>query len=268
MPPPLVSIVTPSFNQVKYIEHTVLSVLNQDYPNIEYIIFDGGSTDGSIDVIKKYADKLTYWVSEADKGQSDAINKGWRMAKGDILFYLNSDDLLYDNQVVSKIVAAYKLNPKAAVFYGDCQIIDSKGNNVKFKKAQPCNTNMLLKTNEFASILYQTSSFFNGKYLREINYLQTNLHYCMDYELIVSLSEKGEMVYLPVTVASFRVHGESKSHLGNVPMMNEMLQIKFKHHFWHGIQYLWTYLKFRFFLVLPMKLKKALKPELYERYFS
>ena len=115
---PLVSIVTPSYNQAQFLERTILSVISQDYPCIEYIVMDGGSTDGSVNILEKYSQKITFWVSEKDKGQSDAINKGWRMAKGEYCCYLNSDDMLAPS-AISKIVSTFEKNPNAGVVYGD-----------------------------------------------------------------------------------------------------------------------------------------------------
>jgi glycosyltransferase involved in cell wall biosynthesis len=130
---PLVSIVTPSFNQAPFLEETIKSVLEQDYPHIEYIVMDGGSTDGSIEIIKKYASPLENfrhsihaWVSEQDQGQTDAINKGFARAKGDILAWINSDDT-YNPKAVGEAVLYLMENPDVAMVYADCNFIDEQG---------------------------------------------------------------------------------------------------------------------------------------------
>src|SRR5579883_1225991 len=127
---PLVSIVTPSFNQAQFLEKTVRSVLSQDYPNIEYIIIDGGSTDGSVEIIKKYEDRLAYWVSEPDKGQAHAINKGWQRATGTIVAYLNSDDL-YMPGTVTTAVQALQSQPDECMVYSDALMIDEHGRQLR-----------------------------------------------------------------------------------------------------------------------------------------
>src|ERR1043165_6750488 len=115
---PLASIITPSYNQAAYLEQTIQSVLTQDFLNIEYMVIDGGSTDGSVEIIKKYAERLAYWVSEKDKGQAEAINKGFVRAKGEILAWLNSDDYYLPN-TISAVVKRFEENPDAVMIYGD-----------------------------------------------------------------------------------------------------------------------------------------------------
>ncbi len=123
---PRVSIVTPSFNQAAFLEETIQSVLSQDYPNLEYIIIDGGSTDGSVEIIKKYADKLAYWVSEKDTGQADAINKGLIRVTGEIVAWLNSDDI-YLPGTIRAAVEALQAHPDCGLVYGDVLSVDAKG---------------------------------------------------------------------------------------------------------------------------------------------
>ena len=121
----LVSIITPSYNQANFLETTISSVLEQDYPRIEYIIADGGSTDGSLEIIQRYASRLGWWVSERDKGQADALNQGFTHAQGEVLAYLNSDDT-YQPGAVAEAVAFLQAHPQVGMVYGDANFIDSE----------------------------------------------------------------------------------------------------------------------------------------------
>src|SRR5512136_1965980 len=133
---PLVTVITPSFNQAQFLEATILSVLNQDYPKLEYFVMDGGSTDGSLEIIKKYESRLTGWVSEKDHGQTDAINKGFSRARGDILAWLNSDDT-YEINAVREAVAYLRERPEIGLVYGDANFIDESGRIIgRFPAAQ------------------------------------------------------------------------------------------------------------------------------------
>ena len=133
---PKISVVTPSFNQGRYIEATIKSVLDQGYPNLEYIIMDGGSTDGTVEIIERYSDRLAYWVSEEDEGQTDALIKGFDRASGDILCWLCSDDL-FEASTLQEVAETFVRNPDWDVVYGDSFWIDAVGRPIRFKREIP-----------------------------------------------------------------------------------------------------------------------------------
>jgi glycosyltransferase involved in cell wall biosynthesis len=224
---PLVSIITPSFNQGKWLEETILSVLNQTYPNVEFIVIDGGSTDQSKSIIEKYAHRLTYWQSEPDGGQAAALNIGFKKAKGDVIAYLNADDLLEPN-AVEGIINAYEVNQEFSIYYGKCKTIDSEGklleegngNQVVFKD---------LVTEGMLPNMYQPACFFNRAFLNREMFVDTSLHYAFDYELILFLSSTKTMLFLNRDIASYRVHVESKSYLYKIDAYKEKLSLQEKY---------------------------------------
>jgi glycosyltransferase involved in cell wall biosynthesis len=222
---PLVSIVTPSFNQAAYLEETIRSVLGQDYPRIEYIVMDGGSTDGSVDVIKKYEDRITFWVSEQDRGQTDAINKGFNRAKGDILAWINSDDT-YHPKAVGEAVEFLMNNPEAAMVYADCNFIDEQGRAIgKFASQQ---TDYKKLRRGYVHIPQQTM-FFRAKYWKEVGPLDPSFYFAMDYDLWVRIAARAPICYLPgKTWANFRIHTSSKTNVNDERGWQEMLRVHYR----------------------------------------
>jgi glycosyltransferase involved in cell wall biosynthesis len=222
---PLVSIVTPSFNQAPYLEETISSVLEQDYPRIEYIIIDGGSTDGSVDIIKKYADKITWWVSEVDKGQTDAINKGFGCTTGRILAWLNSDDT-YEPGAVSAGVKYLQEHPKIGMVYADCNYIDEKGQKLgKFPAAQ---TDYKRLRRGYVHIPQQTM-FFRAELWHAVGPMDPSFFFAMDYDLWTRIAARTEIKYLPgQTWANFRIHSFGKTIAADERCWPEMLQVHYR----------------------------------------
>jgi glycosyltransferase involved in cell wall biosynthesis len=204
---PLVSIVTPSYNQVGYLEQTLQSVLSQQYPHIEYIVIDGGSTDGSIEIIDRYANQLAYWVSEPDEGQTDAINKGFKYAHGDILAWLNSDDL-YRPGAVAEAVEFFRDHPEAGMVYGDADYINDSGEVIgQFPAAQ---TDYKRLRRGYVHIPQQ-ASFFRARLWQMVGPLDPSFYFALDYDLWVRIAALAPIRYTPRTWAAFRLHRDAKS---------------------------------------------------------
>jgi glycosyltransferase involved in cell wall biosynthesis len=205
---PRISIITPSFNQGNFLEQTIQSVLSQNYPDLEYIVVDGGSTDGSVDIIKKYENKLAYCVSEKDKGQSEAINKGFRRASGEIIAWLNSDDC-YLPGTLERVADFFSSHPAVDLVYGDLLLMDSSGKTLGIRKVVPYNYTLALYG---LSTVPQPSAFFRRRALDAVGLLDEELHYQMDTEFFLRFGKKGlNIKHLPTPLAVFRLHAQSKT---------------------------------------------------------
>ena len=221
---PLVSIVTPSFNQAKFLEETIRSVLDQDYPNLEYWIIDGGSNDGSLEIIERYAPRLAGWVSEADRGQTDALNKGFARARGEILAWLNSDDS-YLPGAVSEAVHFLTQNPAAGLVYGDANLIDENGRVMGKFPAAPTDYARLRRGYVH---IPQQSAFFRASLWKQVGPLDPSFYFAMDYDLWVRLAKVSPLVYIPRTWANFRLHASGKSVISDDRCWPEMLRVHYR----------------------------------------
>lgn len=228
-PWPRISIVTPSFNQGQFLEETIRSVLLQGYPDLEYTIIDGGSTDASTEILKKYEPWLTYWVSEPDRGQSHAINKGVSRSTGGIVAWLNSDDTYLPNCLlaVAKMLASNS-RVKEAILYGDCEVVDGSGAFLYKAPLEKFNRNKLIQYwREY--FIPQPSVFIPGHIFRT-NLLNESLHYVMDWELWLRLSLRYDFVHLPAALSKFKSHQDSKWGKSREKFLEEQKQIYHLHH--------------------------------------
>lgn len=202
----LVSIITPSFNQARYLERTIRSVLEQDYPRIEYIVVDGASADGSVEIVKKYADKLAWWVSESDSGQADAVNKGLARAKGEILAWLNSDDY-YLPGAVSAAVKVFAEHPDVLLVYGNMLAVDDNDKPFNALNYRQLTLQDLL----CFQIIGQPAVFFRRSALEKAGALDSRFHFLLDHHLWIRIAQHGKILHVNQTWAAARYHAEAKN---------------------------------------------------------
>jgi glycosyltransferase involved in cell wall biosynthesis len=204
---PKISIVTPSYNQAEFLEKALLSILNQNYPNLEFIVMDGGSTDGSLAIIKRYEKYLEYWTSEKDKGQSDAINKGFLRSTGTILAHLNSDDVYWPGALL-KAASFFRTHPRIDVMFGDTCLIDEKNEVFRVLKDVPA---FRSSVKYGAAHLVQPNAFWTRDIFFRAGMYDLSFHYCMDAELWSQILKlKGTFYHVRAPLACFRLHRSGK----------------------------------------------------------
>jgi len=231
---PKISIVTPSYNQAQYLEETIRSVLLQNYPNLEYIIIDGGSTDGSVEIIKKYEPWLTYWVSKSDKGQSHAINKGWRKGQGEIFGWLNSDDYLMPN-ILFKVAEAFQDHPDVGIVYAKTINVDQNSEKTGTISGQAFEIISSFKT--LFNPIAQPATFVHRRALLIVGYLDEELHIIFDWDYWLRIGLEFPGIFIDEYWAAFRIWPGSKgsinysrSHIERLKVIKKIVfKIKPKH---------------------------------------
>jgi glycosyltransferase involved in cell wall biosynthesis len=221
---PLVTVVTPSLNQGRFIRATIESVLAQDYPHVEYLIVDGGSTDDTAAIAAEYGDRLTF-VSEPDRGQSDAINKGFRRARGAIVAWLNSDDVFLPG-AISAAVAAFEAEPDAGAVYGDGFRIGADGSFSARFDSEPFDLWRLVHVSDY---ILQQATFFRAAALAEVGLCDESLHYALDWELLMRLGKRFELRHVRRDMACIREYAATKTASGGLRRWRELVAVMRRH---------------------------------------
>ena len=205
---PLVSIVTPSFNQGAFLEEAIVSVLDQDYPNLEYLVVDGGSNDGSVEVIRRHADRLAWWTSEPDAGQAAALNKAFARARGEYLGWLCSDDTLLPG-AVSRLVASLERDPGLVLAYGDAVYTDARSERKHAAPSGPWDPVRMVRHAQVPN--QQPATLYTRRGWEAAGPLDEEAWYYLDFQLTVRLAGAGRGIHLPEQLATYRIHPQGKS---------------------------------------------------------
>lgn len=245
---PKITIVTPSYNQGKFIERTLKSVLSQDYPRLEYIVMDGGSTDETVSILRKYEKQYGKggtkekkgvsfsWVSEKDNGQTHAINKGMKKATGDIFAYLNSDDV-YPAGTLRQVGTYFAQHPKDSFIYGHGRLIDSDDNQIGFYNDYQVDREKLWE----ACAISQPTTFWRAQVYKKIGPFDESYRFTMDYDYWMRVSKKHHMMYIPTIIANSRIHQEAKTSAFTHKLHGEALQACMKHYGKVHYDWIFTY---------------------------
>jgi glycosyltransferase involved in cell wall biosynthesis len=225
MQDPLISIVTPSFNQGRYLGETLDSILGQGYPSLEYIVMDGGSADQSVEVIRAREERLAFWQSQPDQGQAAAINEGFARARGLIFGWLNSDDL-YTNGTLHTVanLLAGSLN-EAAVVYGSCEVFRDNGSLIERRSAVPFDLNRL----QITDFLDQPSVFFTRAAWERVGPLDESLHYAFDWEWFLRAAKVCHFIQCDQVLSRYRIHAQHKTGTGGLRRWEEMSEVVRRH---------------------------------------
>jgi glycosyltransferase involved in cell wall biosynthesis len=224
-PDPLVSIVTPSLNQRQFIEAAIESVRAQDYPRIEHIVVDGASSDGTLEVLARYSPPLR-WVSEPDAGQGHAINRGFRMASGEILSWLNADDVLRPG-AVRAVVDAFRSDAGTMMVYGDGDFVDVGGRDIEpFRFVEPFHLRRLIEVHDY---ILQPAAFVRRDALEDVGYVDETLNWSMDWDLWIRIGRRFRVRFLPVPLATVRLHPDTKTSRAGFAKLREMYRIVRRH---------------------------------------
>lgn len=219
------SIVTPSYNTGKYLGAAVRSVLEQDWPLVHYAVMDGGSTDNSLDVLRSFGPRVQ-WISEKDKGQSDAINKGFARGKGDVLSWLNSDDT-YAPGAFRTAMEFLEANPDVGMVYGDANFVDASDNLIgRCVHVEPYSRHRLF---HYSDIIVQPAAFFRRSVFEAVGGVDTSLNWAMDYDLWLKIAEKSKVAYVPQVLANFRWLAGNKTATGGWGRLDEIDRVLARH---------------------------------------